>query len=170
MLSRRNIMQIGGLLAAGRAFGMARAEAIPVEIVMMGNAEGSRVWFDPIGVLIRPGGTLRWTNRDPGNAHSSTAYHPSNDGHPLRMPPRAAAWNSDYLLPQQTFSLTLEVEGVYDYYCIPHEHSGMVGRIVVLAEGSATPEADPGQPISELERDPFPSVDAILRAGHVSRL
>ena len=27
--------------------------------------------------------------------------------------------------------MTFTVEGVYDYYCVPHEHAGMVGRIVV---------------------------------------
>ena len=37
--------------------------------------------------------------------------------------------------------MTLTVEGVYDYFCIPHEHAGMVGRIVV---GEATgPGAEP---------------------------
>ena len=48
---------------------------------MQGNADGSKVWFDPIGVLVQPGQTIRWTNRDPGNAHTTTAYHPKNFGH-----------------------------------------------------------------------------------------
>ena len=59
---------------------------------MHGNKEGSIVWFEPAGILVRPGATVRWINRDKGNAHTATAYHPDNDGHPLRLPPGAAAW------------------------------------------------------------------------------
>ena len=45
--------------------------------------------------------------------------------------------DSGYLLPDEEFSLTLTRSGAYDYFCIPHEHAGMVGRIVVAAEGEA---------------------------------
>ena len=34
--------------------------------------------------------------------------------------------------------MTFTDEGVYDYYCVPHEHAGMVGRIVV---GDAEPRS-----------------------------
>ena len=37
---------------------------------MRGEADGSHVWFDPIGVHLKPGQTVRWTNRDPGNSHT----------------------------------------------------------------------------------------------------
>ena len=50
--------------------------AEPVDITMSGNADGSLVWFEPIGLLIQLGQTVRWTNRDPGNSHTTTAYHP----------------------------------------------------------------------------------------------
>ena len=40
------------------------------------------------------------------------------------------------------FEVRLTVEGVYDYYCIPHEASGMVGRIIV----SGAKEADERAP------------------------
>ena len=52
------------------------------------------------------------------------------------FPTAAKPWNSDYLLPDETFSVTLTEKGVYDYYCVPHEHAGMVGRIVVGATAS----------------------------------
>src|SRR5689334_20598315 len=132
MLARRQFVQIGGgLLLAGSLPPRSAASADVVEINMQGNADGSKVWFDPIGVLVQPGQTIRWTNRDPGNAHTATAYHPKNAEHPRHIPERAEPWNSDYLLPNETFSVTLTVEGVYDYFCIPHEQAGMVGRIVV---------------------------------------
>ncbi len=141
---------------------------------MRGTADGSEVWFDPIGLLIRPGQTIRWTNVDPGNTHTSTAYHPRNDNHPPRIPDTAAPWNSGYLLPNESFAVSLTVEGVYDYYCIPHEQSGMVGRIIVGRAGpGAWPPADARadqkswQPVPELAERAFPAVDEILRTGAV---
>lgn len=47
------------------------------------------------------------------------------------MPKAAKPWDSDYLLPKESFSVTFTEQGVYDYYCVPHEHAGMVGRIIV---------------------------------------
>ena len=113
MLTRRDVMWTGGTLLAGLPLLSAQAAGSDiVEITMHGNTDGSVVWFDPQGVLVRPGQTVRWTNRDPGNSHTSTAYHPMNDGHPLRIPPGAQPWNSDYLLPDQSFEAVLNAPGV----------------------------------------------------------
>jgi plastocyanin len=168
--SRRHVLRIGGLGLAGLLVPPALgASPAVVDVEMLGNKNGSKVWFAPAGLLIRPGETIRWTNRDPGNAHTATAYHPENEGHPLRIPAAADAWNSDYLLPEQSFSVTLSEPGVYDYYCIPHEHAGMVGRVVVMAEGAALPQSLSDNPVQGLEGDPFPSVEEIVRKGRVSR-
>jgi plastocyanin len=139
----------------------------PVDIAMSGNKDGSRVWFEPVGLLIPPGQTVRWTNKDPGNAHTSTAYHPDNEDHPLRIPGGAESWNSDYLLPDQTFSVLLSVPGVYDYFCVPHEHAGMVGRIIV-SDGSQPVSAPAAGGIPEVAEKAFPTVEEIVRAGRVS--
>ncbi len=143
---------------------------------MQGNADGSKVWFDPIGVLVQPGQTIRWTNRDRGNAHTATAYHPKNAEHVRRMPEGAEPWNSDYLLPNETFAVTLTVEGVYDYFCIPHEHAGMVGRIIVgqpTGSGGSNLNAQGvgpnAQSIPEAAQRAFPAVEDILRHGIVRR-
>ena len=40
-------------------------------------------------------------------------------------------WDSKYLLPGKVFEIELTVEGVYDYFCTPHEAAGMVGRLIV---------------------------------------
>ena len=144
---------------------------------MQGNTDGSKVWFDPIGVLVQPGQTIRWVNRDPGNSHTTTAYHPKNFEHAHRIPDGAAPWNSDYLLPNETFSLTLTTEGVYDYFCIPHEHAGMVGRIIVdHLVGVGMPKLrDPGaspntQLVPEAAQRAFPAVEDILRQGIIRRM
>jgi plastocyanin len=177
MLTRRHVLRTGGglLLAASVAPRSLVASEV-VEISMQGNADGSKVWFDPIGVLVQPGQTIRWANRDLGNAHTTTAYHPKNFEHPRRIPEGAEPWNSDYLLPNETFSVTLTVEGVYDYFCIPHEHAGMVGRIVVghpdNASAAPSREAAPegGAPsVPEPAQRAFPAVDEIMRRKVVRR-
>jgi plastocyanin len=173
IVTRRRVIEAGGGILA--AFLIRPAVAAPgevVEITMQGDADGSHVWFDPVGIHIQPGQTVRWTNRDPGNAHTTTAYHPELFERPLRIPGGAKPWNSDYLLPGGSFSAAFTEEGVYDYYCVPHEHAGMVGRIVVgrpspgeAVEGSAAPAKSDLTPLPEAALAGFPSIEEILAKG-----
>ena len=170
ILSRRRFLRTsGGIAAAALLCRTAGAAADEISIEMAGNADGSKVWFAPWGVLVRPGATMRWVNRDRGNAHTATAYHPANEEHPLRIPADATPWNSDYLLPDESFAVTLSVPGVYDYFCVPHEHAGMVGRIVVMDEGAALSVPAEGNPLPELGSDLFPAVERIIAEGSVFR-
>jgi len=167
--TRRQILWGGGGLVAAAPF-LAKA-GDTVEIGMQGRANGSQVWFDPVGILIRPGQTIRWINRDPGNSHTATAYHPANFDRPRRMPDGVKPWNSDYLLPDETFSVTFRHPGIYDYYCVPHEHAGMVGRIVV---GSPQPPGwimagDQAQDVPDDALRAFPAIEDIMRSGTVRR-
>ncbi|MGH7563290.1 MAG: plastocyanin/azurin family copper-binding protein [Gemmatimonadota bacterium] len=187
MVTRRTFLQAGGLALAGLAApGPARASlgallglevgpqpGSPVEIRMKSDALGSKVWFDPVGVLIEPGSTVKWVLQE--SVHSTTAYHPANTNHSLRIPEQAAPWDSGILTkPGQAFEVTLTVPGVYDYFCLPHEAGGMVGRIVVgePGQGPATRAFDwyadrPGtgdwRPVPEAARKTFPPVDRIVR-------
>jgi plastocyanin len=162
MIARRTVLQTGGWAAGLALLGAPLASvATPiVEIQMRGNTDGSAVWFDPVGVLIELGQTVRWINADRGNSHTSTAYHPANTGHPQRIPEAAEPWNSDYLLPDQAFELQFTVTGVYDYFCIPHEEAGMVGRIIV---GSPTNTGLPSDNLPEAARQILPEVEEIVR-------
>src|ERR1051325_2738701 len=133
MQSRREFLRTGGLGLAGLALSpnhwLRFGSAVEV-IEMRSDALGSHVWFDPIGLYVNPGATVRWTVRQ--NVHTTTAYHPRNDHHSLRIPEHAPAWDSGFLVhPGDSFEVTLTIPGVYDYYCAPHEAAGMVGRIVV---------------------------------------
>lgn len=127
-----------GLLAgAGGAFSwsfwpgrvQAQSSGQAVEIHMKSDAAGAVVGFDPVGVFLQPGQTVRWICDV--NVHTTTAYSLKNDNHSLRIPESADSWASDFLLPGQTFDIKLTVEGVYDYFCAPHEMAGMVGRLIV---------------------------------------
>lgn len=171
--TRRQALQAGGgLLAALLLRSSTVLAADTVEIVIQGKPDGSEVWFDPVGVLVQPGQTIRWTNRDPGNSHTVTSYDPSLFDRPRRIPDGATPWDSDYLLPDESFSLTLTVPGVYDYYCVPHEHAGMVGRIVVGTPGAEANYANAGAGLTELPEIALaglPDVAAIIAAGAVHR-
>lgn len=160
-LSRR------GLLAgAAVALALPARAGAPVEIVMQGGGDGAHVWFDPAGLLVAPRTTVRWTNREAGNVHTTTAYHPANFGRPARIPAAAAPWDSDYLMPGESFEVMLTVPGIYDCYCVPHEHAGMVGRIVVGAVPAGWrvwPDGD--LPAAALAA--FPDAAAIVAEGAV---
>jgi len=104
MISRRWILRTGGGLTAALLFGPRTARAAdPIEIVMGGRPDGSHVWFDPVGLHIDPGQTVRWINRDAGNSHTATAYHPDNFGRPRRIPSAANPWDSDYCCQASLF-------------------------------------------------------------------
>lgn len=163
---RRDVLCLGGGLLA--ALSLSRrdvwAEEV-VEIRMQGRADGSHVWFDPIGVLIKPGEMVRWINLNPGNSHTTTAYHPANFGRPLRVPETAKSWHSDYLLPDESFSVTFTEQGVYDYYCVPHEHAGMVGRIIVGkpdAHGGWMEQVAASRGLPDEAIKAFPTVEEIM--------
>ena len=172
IITRRRVLGFGGSFLAVLLTGPAWAAADDVlDIGMQGDADGSHVWFDPVGLRVRPGQTVRWTNLDKGNSHTVTAYHPDFE-RPLRIPEAAKPFNSDYLLPGESFSAVLSVEGVYDYYCVPHEHAGMVGRIVVGRPAAQEPAASAGAdltPLPDVALNGFPSVDDILARGTVRR-
>ncbi len=167
---------LAGIAVPGIVPGMAFGAGSVVDIDMRSDTDGAQVWFDPIGLLVPAMTTIRWTTRE--NVHTATAYHPDNDDHSLRIPIGALPWDSGYLVnPGDSFQVTLHVPGVYDYYCAPHEHGGMVGRIIVA--GSDDPRAlpydyfkglDPApdwQDVPELAQDTFPSVERIMQGGPV---
>lgn len=182
MSSRREFMQAGGLALGGvliaPLIGTRRRNSTTLEIIeMRSDALGERAWFDPIGLHVDPGTTVRWIVRE--SVHTTTAYHPRNDKHALRIPAGAMPWDSGYLVhPGEYFDATLTVPGVYDYYCTPHEGAGMVGRIVVGdgrgssadpfdARGGGTGIRD-SRSVPDAARVAFPSVEQIIREHRVN--
>lgn len=181
MLTRRDFVVAGGLALAGHLVPSLRrsAPAGPaVEIAMRAADGGARVWFDPLGLRVPAGTTVRWVLVE--GVHTTTAYHPANGDLPRRMPEGVRPWDSGYLTEAgATHEVALEVEGVYDFFCRPHEAAGMVGRIVVVPEAGAREDGatDAGAPtpgaaaasedVSPAAAEAFPAVDRILREGRV---
>ena len=130
--------------------------------------------------MVRPdrsGQTIRWVLHH--DLHTTTAYHPTNDGHSLRIPEGAEPWNSGFLLKAGAhFEVTLTVEGAYDNFCLPHEQAGwsVASSSAVLRVPAPCPStismayAAPrdGRPC-RMPRSAFPAVDRIMQARIVRR-
>lgn len=173
-------MRAGGLVLAGLATGLVGlpVQAKPVvEIRMRSVEKGAHVGFDPVGLFVGVGTTIRWIVES--DVHTTTAYHPTNDAHSLRIPDGAEPWDSGYLVnPGDSFEVKLSIEGVYDYFCAPHELAGMVGRIIVgrpTGPGSlpvdyfkSNPAAADWQPVPPAARLALPSLEEIMQKRRVS--
>ena len=136
-----NRRQFLGLLGAGAAAsGGLSKPGVPQEppVVSMENN-----YFDPIGLYVEPGTTVRFEIE--AGSHSAIAYED-------RIPAKATPFDSG-TISQGGFEYTFETPGTYDYYCIPHQSMGMVGRIVVGEPGGpaeAIPIPDGDVPESEV--------------------
>ncbi len=171
IFTRRHAVRLGGCAIATSAGSRVVLARLATTIETRGSPRGERIWYDPIGIAVSPGTTIRFINRDPGNSHTATAYHPANYDRRRRIPAEAAPWDSDFLLPDEYFEITLTALGVYDYYCLPHEMATMVGRIVVGLpdrtgwEGSSNDKTD----VSEDVLLAFPLVEKTLSEGTVHK-
>lgn len=104
------------------------SKPVPAANVAMVSDSGHH--FDPHIVWIEQGGTVTWEWAS--GAHDTAAYHPDNSDLPLRIPEEADPWDSEMLMREgETFVRTFDIPGVYDYFCSPHQHRGMVGSIIV---------------------------------------
>ncbi|MFC6825988.1 cupredoxin domain-containing protein [Halopelagius fulvigenes] len=99
------------------------------------------VAFNPAEITVSAGEEVVWQNTS-SRGHTVTAYEDS-------IPEEAAYFASGGYEDEQTareefrngvngiiesgssYSHTFEVPGTYEYVCIPHEQSGMVGTVVV---------------------------------------
>ena len=111
---------------------------------------GGNYWFDPVGLHVQPGTTVTWRSGQ-GAPHTATVYRD-------RVPVGAGPLSSPHLPDGLTFEHEFEVEGVYDYYCVPHRATGMVGRVVC-----GEPSGEPGQPPDGA----VPTVERIVADGRV---
>ena len=138
--------------------GTATASGLPTRIAML-TSDGDNI-FDPIGLYVEPGSTITWVNES--GAHSATAYTAENPGSEVRrIPDDAEGWNSETLAEGGAeFSHTFDVEGTYDYYCIPHKSLEMVGRLVVGQPSGYTGDPPDG---------PVPSEETIIEQGVVTQ-
>lgn len=133
-MNRTLLVALGGALAFSLAF------AAPYLVRNLWQTDTQQYvievgdfFFDPPGLLIQSGDAIEWVFREiTVDGHTVTAYHPENFRHELRIPETAQPFHSGIRdRVGDTFALTFDVVGVYDYFCLPHEFFGMVGRLIV---------------------------------------
>ncbi|MFC6838195.1 plastocyanin/azurin family copper-binding protein [Halomarina ordinaria] len=156
-LSRRAFVR--GTLGVGALGGAASASATGEASAQAGSETvdmTDELVFDPEELSVAPGTTVTWENVGTVG-HSVTAYEDE-------IPPAATYFASGGFEGEEAardaypegdvpggerYEYTFEVEGVYDYFCIPHESVGMVATVEVTAGGGGGDEEEgviPGVP------------------------
>lgn len=157
--SRRSILRtIGaGAVATSVVAGTASAQQSEtttdgeVHEVSMVSSDDGEYYFDPIGLHVQPGDTIRWTIES--GSHNVVSYDE-------RIPEGADTFDTE-VISEGSHEMTFSTEGTYDYYCMPHQALGMVGRFVV---------GEPGGPAvgSSPEHGDLPESSAIVEQGSIS--
>jgi plastocyanin len=130
----------------GETVGRGSIPSEPVDqatVRLTSDDRGNR--FRPDLLWLEPGGTITFVVES--GQHTVTAYAAAN-GKPQRIPVGATAFDSDLLQTGDSQTLTFDEEGIYDFFCRPHEATGMVGRVVVGSPGLVGPAS--AEPQSEL--------------------
>lgn len=117
------------LLAASPVFSFPTDTLI---VQILGTGEDAR--FNPVVMQVQPGDVIMFEVLE--GLHTVTSYHPENR-RPLRIPTSARSFDSGMLNEGDRWFLKIEEEGVYDYFCIPHERLGHAGRIISGSNVSA---------------------------------
>ena len=116
----------------------ATADDLPVKV-----GPGGRLTFEPgtrSTLVVDPGTTVRFVW---GSDNHNIAVHDQ---------PEDANWEGtpgdydDTYDEGYEYSHTFEVEGRYEFLCVPHERAGMVGTIVVGSPDATTEEATSSEP------------------------
>ena len=141
-----------------------RREAPVVEVTINSVYIRGQWFFEPAGLYIEPGTTVRWVPNKWGA--TVTAFHPSNANHELRIPENAEPFDSGLIgedsIRYNRFEWTFDVEGTYDYFSLHHEPLGMVGRIVVGRPGGPAETNSPGYGGREGRTPVFPAQAKLL--------
>jgi hypothetical protein len=82
-------------------------------------------FFGPKSVQVNPGDTVTWQNRGIAE-HTATS-----------RPGAPAAFDSNLLAPNASYSFTFQAPGTYAFYCKPHEILGMTGVVQVGPDTTA---------------------------------
>lgn len=142
-----------------------RAADEDLHVVRLISTDDGEYHFEPHIVRLDPGDTVRWKLES--GAHTTTAYHPANGDRPRRIPEGAEPWNSGFLTEDgsKTFERTFTVEGVYDYFCIPHEGYGMIGTLVVGESTNGPGLSKPSASLPETARAKIRELNAMVQTG-----
>jgi len=95
--------------------------------------------FQPSSLTVETGTTVIWEN-DSDADHSVTAYDDgvpedstyfASGGFDSEQAARDGYPDEGVIAPGETYEHTFDIVGEHEYFCIPHEASGMTGTITV---------------------------------------
>jgi plastocyanin len=115
--------------------------------------------FSPDEITIAAGDTVTWVNLTDQVHTSSADPEIANDPNNVQLPDGAASWHSGNIEPDEEYSVTLEVPGIYVYFCYPHQDAGMIGRIIVEDPDDDAAEQDDATPVDDEADDAAPADD-----------
>ncbi len=117
------------LALAFRAGGLAPAASAETHVVQMTSVDFVPQ-FVPAALNVLPGDTVRWVNVDPTSIdHSTCSGTGSTD------PIMGQLWNSGAMASAESFEITFDDEGEYEYFSVLHEFENMFG-VVRVSDGS----------------------------------
>jgi len=100
-----------------------RADIVNVDVV--------GISFSPKEIRIKAGQTVRWINTTSQihtvTTDSTLAANPVNAAVPIGATP----FHSGNIQGGASFSMKLDIPGIYKYFCRPHETMGHVGSVIV---------------------------------------
>ncbi|NHX36059.1 hypothetical protein G9C84_06270 [Halolamina sp. R1-12] len=117
----------------------------------MVSSDDGEYYFDPVGLHVQPGDTIRWTIES--GSHNVVSYDE-------RIPEGADTFDTE-VISEGSHELTFSTEGTYDYYCMPHQSLGMVGRFVVSEPGGPAEGSSP-------QHGDVPESSAIVEQGSIA--
>ncbi|CAN5823305.1 hypothetical protein BH23DEI1_BH23DEI1_15370 [soil metagenome] len=122
-------------------------------------------YFEPVGLLIQPGDTVRFVAAGPH--HTATAYHGQHvKSH--RVPEGVGPFSSPVVPVGDVWEHTFDGAGTYDLWCAPHEHYGMAMRIVVGEPGGpAMAPIDDRSPVGVYANAALVLSDPALDPAHI---
>ena len=122
------IPDLGGYLDGANTYGGSVTDRTGQSTVTVQVGAGDGFAFSPAGVHVDNGATVQWEWTGEGGAHNVVA-----DEGPLDSGTAVGGSGVKY---EHTF----EEDGIYNYYCSPHEGQGMLGSVVV---GTDYPTIEP---------------------------
>jgi halocyanin-like protein len=107
----------GGYLEVANNYDRTVVDARGQDEVTVAVGAGDGLAFSPVAVHVDNGATVEWEWTGEGGAHNVVA----EDG----------TFASGEAETSGTYRYTFGVDGVYNYFCVPHKASGMLGSVVV---------------------------------------
>lgn len=92
------------------------------EVEMVGTS------FSPGTIEVEVGTTVTWVNNSSVIHTVTSGSNGESDG----------TFDSGNVAPGEEFSYTFNEVGEFDYFCIPHVNSGMVGTVTVVDSGDGS--------------------------------